>query len=76
MLFCYFLVVYYSLIGVNCEGKINKATLFLLQLGVRLDDLLELVCTDIQADTVEEAETALRVLQEKVDTIGKYTALP
>ena len=43
------------------------------QLGVRLDDLLELVCTDIQADTVEEATTALRILQEKVDTIGIFT---
>ena len=44
----------------------------IFQLGVRLDDLLELVCTDIQADTIEEAETALRILQEKVDTIGKF----
>ena len=46
--------------------------MIIFQLGVRLDDLLELVCTDIQADTIEEAETALRILQEKVDTIGKF----
>ena len=49
-----------------------KCFVIIFQLGVRLDDLLELVCTDIQADTVEEAETALRILQEKVDTIGKF----
>ena len=45
------------------------------QLGVQLDDLLDLVCTDIQADTVEQVQTALRILQEKVDTIGNFTSL-
>ncbi|KAK7113115.1 hypothetical protein V1264_012462 [Littorina saxatilis] len=33
----------------------------------RLDDLLELVCSDVTCNTVEEVEEALQVLQEKSD---------
>ena len=42
-----------------------------LQFGNRLDDLLELVCSDVVANTVEEVEEALQVLQEKTDACGE-----
>ena len=54
------------------DFKKNPLSISRFQLGQRLDDLLELLCTDIKADTVEEAESALRTLAEKVDTICKY----
>lgn len=38
----------------------------------RLDDLLELLCTDITAEDLEAVEAALRVLQEKVETTGEW----
>ncbi len=54
------------------DFKKNPLSISHFQLGQRLDDLLELLCTDIKADTVEEAESALRTLAEKVDTICEY----
>ncbi|XP_076451161.1 coiled-coil domain-containing protein 141-like [Babylonia areolata] len=44
--------------------------------GNRLDDLLELVCSDVVANTVEEVEEALQILQEKSDaceTVSEQT---
>ena len=45
------------------------------QFGNRLDDLLELVCSDVVGTTVEEVEEALHVLQEKSDACGQYKKL-
>ncbi len=47
--------------------------LLCFQLSWRIDDLFELLLSDIDANTVESAEEALRLLQEKVDTISKYS---
>ncbi len=51
-----------------------KRLLVRLQLSGRLDELLEMLCTEPQVDTVEEAEAALRALQERTDTIGTTRA--
>ncbi|XP_023933441.1 uncharacterized protein LOC106181372, partial [Lingula anatina] len=40
------------------------------ELSQKLDELLELLCTDIGAEDVESAEHELRTLQEKCDTIN------
>ena len=50
-------------------------TVCVSQFGNRLDDLLELVCSDVVGTTVEEVEEALQVLQEKSDACGQYQQL-
>ena len=53
------------------EVKLYCLLLF-VQTSALLDDLLELLCTDIVAEDVESAEKALNLLTEKVNTISKF----
>ena len=45
---------------------------FVFQFTRKLDDLLGFLYDDKEADTVELAQEALKLLQEKVDAIGTY----
>jgi len=44
----------------------------LLQLSVALDELLDWLLTDVVADDVTAAETALRQLDDKCDKLGNH----
>lgn len=48
----------------------------MFQLSRRLDDLLDLLLQDIEVKDIDAAELALRVLQEKVDTISQIILSP
>ncbi|XP_074642495.1 uncharacterized protein LOC141899810 [Tubulanus polymorphus] len=51
---------------VICSCRFHR---FAEEFSFRLDDLLELLCSDINADDVEAAEKALQELQDKCDAI-------
>ena len=52
-----------------CEYTSTRVYCF--QLSVMLDELLELVCTEVEVATVESAEASLTQLQEKLESTSK-----
>lgn len=47
----------------------------MLQFSEKLDDLLELLCTDVDIEDVDTAEEAIKTLQEKCDSVGKVVLI-
>ena len=54
------------------RGRSLLSTIVLLQLSVALDELLDWLLTDVVADDVTAAETALRQLDDKCDKLGNH----
>jgi len=54
------------------RGRSLLSTIVLLQLSVELDELLDWLLTDVVADDVTAAETALRQLDDKCDKLGNH----
>ena len=54
----------------KCLKHLYCISYFFPQFSRKLDDLLEILYNDREADTVQAAQDALIILKEKVDAIG------